>query len=1202
MILSGDIKLLKSDTMSDVPEGGGAITGAVIVDGQSNNIFDDISTLDRVYGAVHMRKVFPSVNTQNEDKYFGSHVIITKLPADTKIGVNLFNTGDWFDRRPTAAARVENYRAQGPNYNGYLWGTQYQGSRAITIFQSESALQPNIGDVLMIVSATGSQFIRIVKIEATLQDFNDAQGLYKRRILEIVISDVLSRDFIGAQMNRLDTIALDAKLFKTIIANAARYYSARPLALAAPIQSNSVKVDSVYSQVVPSSQAELALVDISAAGTAVPVLDAATGTVNFTTAINFSANSNLFLGSPCLPGSLSIPVTGGTLTDDGGNIKSGATIVGRIDYAQGIITFDADAPTYTGSKTVTFRPAAAPLRVAQTHSIRVTAANRGFVWTDNLNAPPKPKALRVSYRALNKWYDLHDNGAGGLIADEPGIGSGSINYVTGSVSVTTAAMPDADSDIIFSWGQPADFFNRANIAPGNIKIKYQVVQKGFTPSTLTITWNDGTARTITCNAAGVLSGYGTGTLNLVTGLLEFSPTTLPLGGSTFTVAYSYGAAITKSISSFNTTGNNVTVDVGDLNIQPGSLKVAWDAAWAANAADTAPVAAGVVKKEVSDNGSGAWADGSAGAINYANGTFTLNATTTTNYLAANFVRALQPPKITGTWEGGTPGFAAIDGNQGANFGNQGSGGSPSGLSIQLYSASTGYSNKTATTTVPAAFTVTYRIVAAGSSASETFTLSQAELDLTPGYAETIVSGSALFNFSGRQYVDRNGQLYYNIDRQTGSGTLGGTIDYSSGNCVLTSWASGQSAAVGLLALVTTMNFSPVEFAVMRTPAAPVKVGVFQIRATKADGGLITATANAQGHFLTADMDGFIEYETGVIRVRFGQLVTAAGNESQPWYDPTQVSGGQIFKPGYVLADTIFYNAVSYSYLPLSKDILGLDPVRLPADGRVPIYAPGDVVVVLNDQVTVGTYSNGNTTNLGRVRIAKLTVRDSANQPIAADKYDANLDTGVITWLNLSGVSQPLKITDRIEDMAVLNDVQITGQLGLSQPLTHAFPLNGTLVANAVIYGTLYARTSIPFDQQTWTNVWSDTLIGSSVAAQYNYVQYPIQVDNASCLQERWLVLFTSATLFNLIGEHVGQIVTGASIGTNLAPINPNTGTPYFTLLAAGWGSGWASGNALRFNTYGANAPTWIIEAIAQGPATSTDYTFCLEVRGDIDTP
>jgi hypothetical protein len=181
-------------------------------------------------------------------------------------------------------------------------------------------------------------------------------------------------------------------------------------------------------------------------------------------------------------------------------------------------------------------------------------------------------------------------------------------------------------------------------------------------------------------------------------------------------------------------------------------------------------------------------------------------------------------------------------------------------------------------------------------------------------------------------------------------------------------------------------------------------------------------------------------------------------------------------------------------------------------------------------------------------------------------------------------------------------VQITGQLGLSQPLTHAFPLNGTLVANAVIYGTLYARTSIPFDQQTWTNVWSDTLIGSSVAAQYNYVQYPIQVDNASCLQERWLVLFTSATVFNLIGEHVGQIVTSASIGANLAPINPNTGTAYFTLLAAGWGSGWASGNALRFNTYGANAPTWIIEAIAQGAATSTDYTFCLEVRGDIDTP
>lgn len=518
-------------------------------------------------------------------------------------------------------------------------------------------------------------------------------------------------------------------------------------------------------------------------------------------------------------------------------------------------------------------------------------------------------------------------------------------------------------------------------------------------------------------------------------------------------------------------------------------------------------------------------------------------------------------------------------------------------------AMVGYEPATVSSAIPESFSITYRLNAAGTAASETVNLSQLILDLTPGYAENIVEGSVLFSLGGRDYIDRNGQLYYNIDRSTGAGTLGGTIDYSSGLCSLTAWATGAAPTVTLQALVTSMNFNPVEYAVFRAPAAPIKPGLFQVRAVPVDGGgTISGTADSQGLIATNDMLGSVEYQTGVINVRFGKFVTAAGHESEPWFDADAVENGEIFKPRPVLAESIQFNAVAYTYLPLSKDILGLDPVRLPADGRVPVYAPGDVVVVLNDQTTTGTYSNAQQTNLGRTRLAKLTVRDSAGQPLDINRYSANLDTGIITWLDMSGVAQPVKIVDRIEDMAVVTDVQINGLLALSQPLTHAFPQNETLVSNAVIYGTLFARTSIPFDQQTWTNVFSDTLIGSGVGAQYNFVQYPIQVDNASCIQERWAFIFTSASTFNVVGEHVGQILTGQSTGVDCAPVNPNTNAPYFTLLATGWGSGWSAGNVLRFNTFGANVPTWIIEAIAQGPAASTDYNFCLEIRGDIDTP
>ena len=67
-IQSGDVKLLKSAVMADVPEGGGAPTGLVIADGVSNAIFPDISELDRAGGRVNLRKSFVQVATDDTDR------------------------------------------------------------------------------------------------------------------------------------------------------------------------------------------------------------------------------------------------------------------------------------------------------------------------------------------------------------------------------------------------------------------------------------------------------------------------------------------------------------------------------------------------------------------------------------------------------------------------------------------------------------------------------------------------------------------------------------------------------------------------------------------------------------------------------------------------------------------------------------------------------------------------------------------------------------------------------------------------------------------------------------------------------------------------------------------------------------------------------------------------------------------------------
>lgn len=499
--------------------------------------------------------------------------------------------------------------------------------------------------------------------------------------------------------------------------------------------------------------------------------------------------------------------------------------------------------------------------------------------------------------------------------------------------------------------------------------------------------------------------------------------------------------------------------------------------------------------------------------------------------------------------------------------------------------------------------VTFRVADAPTASQDLFTPDKLEFDLTSNVAEVIVPGSVMFNFCGKTYIDDSGSLYIDVNHETGVGTFAGTIDYSTGAVNINSWEGGCTNGIELLSMMTDITSDPITVIDSRVPSAPVLPNSFSVRCTALDGALLTGTSRADGYVEGTDIDGYINYSTGVFSIHFGTWVVAAGNEGEDWYDAGGVNpDGDIFKPRKVFANTVLYNATSQTFLPLDSEILGLDPVRLPQDGKVPIYTPGDVVVVLNDQTTVGTFADLEVTDLGRVRLAKISVKDSGGNEIDAVRYTVDLDLGTVTWVDLSTVSQPLTIVDRIEDMAVLTDVQITGKLGLSQPLTHDFPADTTLVSNTVIYGDLYATTSIPFDQAVWTGEWSDVLIGSDTAAQYNNSVYPIVVDNASCIEERWMCQFVTTELVNVIGENSGQILTGVSINADISPINPNTSQPYFTIPSAGWGSGWSAGNLIRFNTKGANAPTWLIQSIAQGDETDPDYNFCVEVRGDIDTP
>ena len=1191
-INTGDIKLLESDTMSDADEGGGAMTGVVIVDGESNNIFEDISTLDRVYGAVHMRKIFPSIQIQTQDKYFGSHVIISKLPTDEKIGVNLFDTGDWFDRRPEAQSRVENYRARAGIYSGALWSTQWEASKTITIFQDITAPIPKTGDVLHLtqLSDTQFQYVKIVDVSASEQSFNDPDGPYTKNIVTIQISQGLDFDFVGSPISRIQPTG-GAEISNTLVANAAKYFSARPLALVGAPDDVSVKVDTVYSQIIPSSLQEDALLDVSPTIDEYQLFDSSYANETIVFSADFGPNVVVHLQNAFQPGSVSIVVSGGTITDEGGKLLLNSVEIGDANYVLGTFTFKSDAPILSGSKTINFLPTTAPNTKLYAGVLSVNDDNRGYIWNMTLSPKPAPGSVRVQYMALGNWYELRDNASGGLSGLEGGIGSGVINYATGTVSITTTALPDAETEIIFSWGVGGNFTNLSSAIPFETIYNAFVANAGVSPATVALSWIDGVAKTAVSDAAGDITGDITGTINQ-SGEIVLDLLTLPDPATLFTLDYEFGLdhVYAATVVSVGGLGELVTIDLGATNLIPNSVRINYGLSLVGVVSNMhlsrSRYLLGVPIVIVDDGIGGLEFNGvpvPSGTINYATGVLSFDPRRTVSYKHSTYNSVYAGIRCW-PWLGSCrPYYSWVL------------------ASVDNATAQARFQESTIVT-------VFYRDSATLTVAQNTFNIDQLTFQIPDDVSREVaplINGSLRMVLGANTYSDADGSIFHSESAVSGVGTFAGTVNYAARKIAIDDWEIGANNAVDMRSLADTFESSePVDTISFVVPNPPIKSLSLQIRATRiSDGVDITATSDSEGRIQAAGIEGDINYQTGITHIRFGDTILAAGNEGEEWYSAEAIDeDGNIFRPESVATESLLFNATSQTFLPLDSEILGLNPVRLPQDGRIPIYADGDVVVILHDQITVGTYSNAEVTNLGRGRIAKLSVRDSAGAEILASTYTADLDAGTITWVDLSGIAQPLTITDRIEDMSVLTDVQITGKLSLSQPLTHNFPLDGTLVSNAVIYGDLYAHTSIPFDQQTWTGEWSDVLIGSEVVAEYNNSVYPIAVDNANCIQERWQIYFASSTTVNVIGENVGQILTGVLISANISPINPNTGQAYFTIPAAGWGSGWSAGNVLRFNTLAANAPLWIIQSVGQGEATDTDYNFCVEVRGDIDTP
>jgi len=337
---------------------------------------------------------------------------------------------------------------------------------------------------------------------------------------------------------------------------------------------------------------------------------------------------------------------------------------------------------------------------------------------------------------------------------------------------------------------------------------------------------------------------------------------------------------------------------------------------------------------------------------------------------------------------------------------------------------------------------------------------------------------------------------------------------------------------------------------------------------------------------------------------------SAEDLASDWYDADAIDGdGFIWRPEPALPGSVRFSCVVQANLPLSPEIIGVNPVRLPQDGRVQILRAGDTAVVHDTQAFEldNPVEAGETYELPRGDLASAVIYAANGLGLPEDLYTVDRVAGEITLadpLDLTGYTQPLTVLHTVEDMALITDVQIDGTLTFAQPLTRNFTAANALVSSALVRGDVSARVSNLFAQNTWPGgaaAWSDSLVGSppTSGAAYNVISHPIEVINANCITQRWRIQFISSTAFNVVAEALGVIATGTT-STDLAPINPVTDEPFFILRAAGWGTGWATGNLLRFNTEAAGAAVWAGRCVAPSQATVLDDRIRIQCRYDRD--
>lgn len=561
-----DLKMMASQRLTDTPDGGGAMTKNELT-GVANELFPPVSSTDNVMGALDARLIYCGVVRNDTAVLHGANFIISEPPEAENVSILAIPADFYGQERTSAMERVEGYAVPAIEGRMTLLGLQRKGSRMVQGYQRENAPLPIIGQCFALRETVNGayvyEFFRVESFTHEIRTFEDDKGEFARRVIKMVTQNALERDFIGLENADRYGAKPEARLLETQIADSAKYYGIRPLIQAASQGESSLKVDSLYEKLVPTSVVETAIADDWAQGKTMWIPTGAKRSVY--SGVRYLSSGSLFLECPVLPGSVELD----DFTDDAqGTLKKG-DIQLNIDYAAGVIS----GFNRINIHNISAVPAVQVRNYAYSASIAIDDTNVGTEWAPLLRPAPARGSVSVSFMAGKEWYELQDYGDY-ILRDNNGTARGNVT-ASGSLTISLPVQPDSGSKIVISW-VPHEFYKAIDgqaagqtIAPITLNTALVLPQNpipNLKPNTVKLTWAGGNAQD---DGQGNLTGSITGKVDYATG--QFYPIGLNASEVTLT-AQQYSANATDEAVKVSVSNAELSM-IAPTTVQAGSLKL-----------------------------------------------------------------------------------------------------------------------------------------------------------------------------------------------------------------------------------------------------------------------------------------------------------------------------------------------------------------------------------------------------------------------------------------------------------------------------------------------------------------------------------------------------------------------------------------------------------------------------------------------------